>query len=80
MMYFNLSTENEEKLIINNSNINQNPCLVCPHKKNKTNIAIFSPIFRLTVVLLNFAFTLRLINETWTIHARAGWHAGKSIG
>ena len=35
MMYFNLSTENEEKLIINNSNINQNPVLCAHTKKTK---------------------------------------------
>ena len=34
-MYFNLSAENEEYIIINNNNINHNPVL-CPHT-NKTN-------------------------------------------
>ena len=35
MMYFNLLTENEEKIIISNDRINLNPVL-CPHA-NKTN-------------------------------------------
>ena len=35
MMYFNLLTENEEKIIISNDSINLNPVL-CPHA-NKTN-------------------------------------------
>ena len=35
MIYFNLSTENRELIIINNNNVNQNPVL-CP-LINKTN-------------------------------------------